>query len=149
MRKKHWVAAAALTLSVFTPPSYARESPQQQLRRLEDELSLALVRRDAVALESLWHDDLIFIGTNGRQFGKVERIAGQKTATPPQPGETNVNDEVVVRVDGDSAVVTVRSTWTFPASPNPSVGHYLALHVWTHERGRWQLVAAQVALLRD
>jgi ketosteroid isomerase-like protein len=116
-----------------------------ELQELEDELTRALFERDAATLDRLWHDDLIFIGTNGRQVTKAERLQG--LTTPPQPGESNVNDDVAVRALGETAVVTVLSTWTFPGDPKPSVGRYRALHVWVRDNGRWQLLAAQVARL--
>ena len=127
----------------------AQESDQaiaQEIRRLEDELTKALLERDVPTLERLWHDDLLFIARNGTQFTKAERIATQGES-PKQPGENNVNDDVDVRVAGDSAIASVLSTWTFPSASGPLPGRYRALHVWVRSGGRWQLLAAQVAQL--
>jgi ketosteroid isomerase-like protein len=122
------------------------ESAAQEVRRLEDELTKALLERDASALDRLWHDDLLFIARNGSQSTKGERIAGQG-ASRQQPGETNVNDDVAVRIIGDTAITTVGSTWTFPSDSGLIAGRYRALHVWVRSAGRWQLLAAQVAML--
>jgi ketosteroid isomerase-like protein len=119
------------------------------LRRLEAELSEALVERDAEALERLWHDDLVFIGTNGRQFTKAERLSGQRTAEGRRDGEMNVNDDVAVHIVGDLATVVVTSTWTIPSGGTVTASRFRALHVWTRSSGDWQLLAAQVAVLRD
>jgi ketosteroid isomerase-like protein len=132
-------------------PSYSLaqepdEAVVQEIRQLEGELTNALLERDAATLDRLWHDDLSFIARNGSQFTKSERIAGQ-AASRRQPGETNVNDAVTVRIIGDAAVTTVLSTWTFPSESGPVPGHYRALHVWVRDHGRWQLLAAQVAML--
>jgi ketosteroid isomerase-like protein len=141
----------ALLPSVLLPLcAAAQDDPDvATLRRLEAELSEALVERDAEALGRLWHDDLIFIGTNGRQFTKAERISGQRIAEGRRDGETNVNDEVAVRVDGDVATVIVTSTWTIPSGATATASRFRALHVWTRSSGEWQLLAAQVAALRN
>jgi len=141
----------ALLPSVLLPLcAAAQDDPDvATLRRLEAELSEALVERDAEALERLWHEDLIFIGTNGRQFTKTERISGQRIAEGRRAGETNVNDEVAVHIDGNLATVVVTSTWTIPTNATATASRYRALHVWTRSGGEWQLLAAQVAALRD
>ena len=119
------------------------------LRRLEAEMSRALVERDAAALDRLWHEDLVFIGTNGRQFTKAERLAGQRIAEGRRDGETNTNDDVAVRIEGDLATVVVTSTWTIPTDAALTASRFRALHVWRRASGEWRLLAAQVASLRD
>lgn len=123
------------------------DAAAQEVRQLEDALTQALVERDAAALDRLWHADLIFIGTNGAQTTKAERLAGQSTAAPRGP-EANTNDAVTVRIEGDTAIVTVLSTWTFATDP-PTMRHFRALHVWIRDDARWQLLAAQVAILPE
>lgn len=148
---KLWRFVVILTLALFSTPAFAQTSDEQiaqEIRTLEDQLSAALVARDAAALDQLWHDDLVFIARNGSQTGKAERIAGQ-AASPPQAGESNTNDSVDVRVIGDAAVATVVSTWSFPGEQAPIVGRYRALHVWTREGGEWRLLAAQVASITE
>jgi hypothetical protein len=135
-------ALAATAADAQIEPSAA------ELRRLEDELSRALVERDTAVLDRLWHEDLVFIGTNGRRFSKAERMAGLRAGAPQGEGETNTNDEVEVRFEDGVAIVTVTSTWTIPTAAVP-IGHYRALHVWTRASGDWRLVAATVAVLRD
>src|SRR5688572_1564790 len=122
------------------------EAAVQEIRRLEDELTKALLERDVTALDRLWHDDLLFIARNGTQSTKRERIAGQGESRR-QPGESNVNDAVDVRIVDGAAIATVLSTWTFPSDSGPVPGRYRALHVWIRSDGRWQLLAAQVAVL--
>jgi ketosteroid isomerase-like protein len=116
----------------------------RELRALENQLSKALVERDAATLDRLWHDHLILISPNGSQSGKAQRLALQGTATPRAEGETNVNDEVSVHIEGATAVVLVQSTWTTPSPTSVSVGKYRALHVWTREAGVWRLLAVQI-----
>jgi uncharacterized protein (TIGR02246 family) len=143
------VFALVVAGALLVPDGLAQDSGDattREVRRLEDELTKALLDRDASALDRLWHDDLLFIARDGSRFTKSERIAGQG-ASSRQPGETNVNDDIEVRVIGETAITTVVSTWTFPSDSGPMATRYRALHVWVLGSGRWQLLAAQVASL--
>ena len=142
------VGAITLLASVTLPCATGAQTNDatRELRAFEDELSRALVERDSATLDRLWHPDLIFIGLNGQQSTKATRLAGQRTASPRSTGETNVNDEVEIRIEhGNTAVVTVVSTWTTPGEASVSVSRYRTLHVWTRDAGRWRLLASQVA----
>ena len=142
MKSSAYVIALVLLLSAQRPTSQ-----EMEIRRLENDLSKALVERDVRALDRLWDDDLIFIARNGQTFTKAERIASNRNGDPQTPGETNTNDEIVVRLHENTAIVTVLSTWTTPTGRGSSSSRYKALHVWIRKNGRWQLAAAQVASL--
>jgi ketosteroid isomerase-like protein len=145
------IAALLPMLSVlFGDATGAQEGRDvAELTELEARLSTALVEQDAAALATLWHDDLIFITTTGRQFTKAERLAGLRGEPPAVPGQSNTNDAIAVQLQGDVAIVSVVSTWTTPRVQAPLISRYRALHVWTRERGQWELLAAQVAVIRD
>jgi hypothetical protein len=140
--------AVLVALTSLTAAHAQIEPSAAELRRLEDDLSRALVERDTAVLDRLWHEDLFFIGTNGRQFTKAERMAGVRAGAPRGAGETNTNDDVEVRFEDGVAIAVVTSTWTVPSAAVP-VGRYRALHVWTRVTGAWRLVAATVAVLRN
>ena len=146
---KNEILGVAAVLSLTASVSGQHVDPNvAELTRLEAKLTQALLDRDTQTLNRLWHDDLLFIARNGRQFSKTERLATQRAA-PAQPGETNTNDEVTVRIEGETAIVTVVSTWTMPTSTSISTGRYRALHIWTRSLGDWQLLAAQVASIDE
>src|SRR5687767_6562433 len=126
---RNTLALIAISLAAVPPSGAAQdfdERTAREIRRLEDELTKALLERDASALDRLWHEDLLFIAGNGTQFTKSERIAGQAESRR-RPGETNVNDDVDVRIVGGTAITTVLSTWTFPSDSGPVHGRYRAL----------------------
>ena len=113
------------------------------LVELERQMSEALAREDAAVLNRLWSDDLVFTSPNGHMTNKTQRLAGQKPSA--QSAQlANINDEVKVRVYGNTAVVTVLSTWKGKAGTQEFSDQYQATHVWVKQRGRWQLVAAHV-----
>ena len=116
---------------------------EAQLVELERQLSEALAKEDAAVLNRLWSDDLVFTSPNGHMTNKTQRLAGQKPSA--QSAQlANINDEVKVRVYGNTAVVTVLSTWKGKAGTQEFSDQYQATHVWVKQRGKWQLVAAHV-----
>ena len=141
-----------LLITVATMPSQAQvkrngkqltRAVEAQLVELERQLSEALAKEDAAVLNRLWSDDLVFTSPNGHMTNKTQRLAGQKPSA--QSAQlANINDEVKVRVYGNTAVVTVLSTWKGKAGTQEFSDQYQATHVWVKQRGRWQLVAAHV-----
>ena len=124
----------------------SQTSVERQLIELERQLSDALVKEDAAVLDRLWSNDLVFTFPNGKVSSKAERLAGQK---PDQPSQsTNLNDQVKVYLYGNTAVVTVLSTWKGKAGAQEYSDQYQATHVWVKQQGRWQLVAAHVSQVK-
>ncbi len=136
-------AAFAQSESKAAPSKLAIE---RQLIELERQLSDALVREDAVVLDRLWSNDLVFTFPNGKVSNKAQRLAGQKPAAQPSQSESAIsNDEVKVFLYGNTAVVTVLSTWSGKENNQAYSSQFQATHVWVKQEGQWQLVAAHVS----
>jgi len=125
----------------------SQTSAARQLIELERQLSDALVKQDAAVLDRLWSNDLVFTFPNGKVSSKAERLASQKPSDQPSQS-TNLNDQVKVYFYGNTAVVTVLSTWRGKAGAQEYSDQYQATHVWVKQLGRWQLVAAHVSQVK-
>ena len=125
----------------------SQTSVERQLIELERQLSDALVKEDAAVLDRLWSNDLVFTFPNGKVSSKTERLAGQTPSARPSQS-TNLNDQVKVYLYGNTAVVTVLSTWRGKAGAQEYTDQYQATHVWVKQQGRWQLVAAHVSQVK-
>jgi ketosteroid isomerase-like protein len=125
----------------------ATQRIERELIELERQLSDALARQDASVLDRLWSSDLVFTFPNGEVSNKARRLAAQKPSTDPNQ-LTNTNEEVKVRLYGDTAVVTVRSRWSNKDGTQRFGDPYQATHVWVKQHGRWQLVAAHVSQVK-
>ena len=137
------VPAVAQSESQAAP---SKRSIEYQLIELERQLSDALVKEDAAVLDRLWSNDLVFTFPNGKVSNKAQRLAGQKPAAQPSQSESATsNDEVKVHLYGNTAVVTVLSTWRGKANNRAYSSQFQATHVWVKQQGRWQLVAAHVS----
>jgi ketosteroid isomerase-like protein len=125
----------------------SNQNADSEIKQAEAQLADAFTRQDVARISDLWSDDFVFTFPSGKVFTKQQRLAGMKPL-PPDATATliNRNDQVVVRVYGNTAVATVLSTWK--AADAATGDQYQATHVWVKRQGRWQMVAAQVAQLK-
>jgi ketosteroid isomerase-like protein len=137
-----------VALMLFMGPVVAAD-PEQELIQIEQRLTDALLRLDVRTIDSLWSDDLVFVGLNGKPATKAERLSQMKV--PPSPNDATVtastNDDVKVRLYGQTAVVTLLATWKTKANDRESTDRYMTTHVWNKQRGQWRLVSAHVTRL--
>ena len=151
---KQILSIVLLTVGLFSPlakgwPSRNDDNPQ--LISLEQELSAAVAKQDAVVLDRLWSDSLVFTFPDGTVSNKARRLASQKPPAQPSQSDaelSNHNDEVKVYLYGDTAVVTVRSTWSGKENNRAYSSQFQATHVWARQEGRWQLIAAHVSAVK-
>ena len=125
----------------------SQRSVERQLIELERQLSDALVRENAAVLDRLWSNDLVFTFPNSKVSSKAQRLPGQKPSNQSSQS-TSINDQVKVYLYGNTAVVTVLSTWKGKAGTEEYSDQYQATHVWVKQQGRWQLVAAHVSQVK-
>ena len=140
------VTAASAQAQSESKPAPSKRSVERELIELERQLSDALVREDAGVLDRLWSNELVFTFPDGKVSNKAQRLAGQKPAAQSSQSESRTsNDEVKVYPYGNTAVVTVLSTWSGKANNQEYSSQFQATHVWVKQAGRWQLVAAHVS----
>ena len=114
----------------------SKRSVERQLIELERQLSAALVREDAAVLDRLRSNDLVFTFPNGKASKKAQHLAGQKPAAQPSQSESETsNDEVRVYLYGNTAVVTVLSTWRGKANNQAYSSQFQATHVRFKQKG--------------
>lgn len=99
----------------------------------------AVEKRDADAVARFLTDDFTSIGTAGRRLTKQEYLDGLRANPAPV---SMVHDEVQIRVYGDTAVITGRSTVTRLADAAPA-GPTRYTHVYVRQGGQWKLAAMQ------
>jgi uncharacterized protein (TIGR02246 family) len=139
----------SLTFLLLLVAATAAADTTAELVGLEQKLTDALQRSDVDAVAALWADDLVWVGLNGKQSSKAEQLAGMKvpaaTAASAPAVAGVINKDVKVRIYGESAVVTVVSTWTTRTADGERATDYLATHVWNERGGQWRLVSAHIS----
>jgi ketosteroid isomerase-like protein len=124
-------------------------SAEREIRDLESQLSRAVVEGDRAFYERVLADDFTHTSHSGQFKTRDQWMAENKFENrqgKPEPGKTYYEafdvDDLAVRIYGDTAVVTGRSTpQGRTAKGEPIRGRYRFLRVWVKRGGRWQVVA--------
>ena len=120
-------------------------SAEQEIRKMEIEWGDAFVRRDIATLDRLMADEYILTDPLGFVRGKAESLAAIKTTEVLF--ESTESDNVHVRINGDTAVVTARSTFRGRYKGWPMRGQYQYTDVLVKRRGSWKAVGSHITAL--
>ena len=111
----------------------------QAIRKLDNERIQAQIHADAAALKRIYADDFIGIGPRGTVRTKPQVISDFTSGDLRFQSITT--DDVRVRVYGNAAVETGRSTM-IGQDKGKAVPHDTRFtRVWIKQQGRWQIVA--------
>jgi len=114
-------------------------TPVEQLLESEEKLFAAIRTADVAALDALIHDDLLFHLPNGQLATKTDDLdayrSGNMVVSSIEPGEP------VVRVFGDTAVVSVSVDLKGSYFGQELDEKLRYLRVWKLVEGRWQIIA--------
>jgi uncharacterized protein (TIGR02246 family) len=122
-----------------------RRSVEESIRRLDHERIQAQIGADAVALARIYADDFIGIGPSGTVRTKAQVISDFTSGDLKFQSITT--DEVQVRVYGNTAVETGRSTMNGQDKGKTVPRDNRFTRVWVKQQGRWRLVANHYSLL--
>ena len=113
---------------------------EQAVRQTVNDLTAALAKNDAAALERIYADDYIFVGDDGTMMTKKERIAAFRSG---ELKYESINSEVLgIRFYKDTAVAMTRFTTKFAPGGKFNGGRAVATLTFVKMKGGWQLVAA-------
>jgi ketosteroid isomerase-like protein len=161
MNRSLAIAAAVLMAASFTPGQKGTEGgltrgdddsagSEREIRDLEAQLARAVVHPDRAFYERVLAGDFTHTSHSGVFKTRAEWLAEDKFGreADPRAGRTVYEafdvDDLAVRVYGDTAVVTGRSTPKgTDAKGQPIRGRYRFQRVWVKRHGRWQAVAFQ------
>lgn len=107
---------------------------EQELTRLDRELMDATIRKDKTVMERTAIDRYVFVNPGG---GVQER------GTAPEANiESAETENIVVRVDGDTAILTGRVTVKGTLATGADIsGRYTYMRVFVRRRDQWRLMA--------
>lgn len=116
-----------------------RSIVEQVIRKLDNERIQAQIHADAAALKRIYADDFIGVGPSGTVRTKPQVISDFTSGDLRFQSITT--DDVRVRVYGNAAVETGRSTMD-GQDKGKAVPHDTRFtRVWVKQHGRWRLVA--------
>ena len=120
-------------------------SEEDQIRQMEIEWGDAFLRRDLDALDRLMTDEYILTAPLGSVRDKAESLAAIETLEVLF--ESTESDNVTVRINGDTAVVTGRSTFRGRYKGWSMRGRYQYTDVLVKRRGLWKAVGSHITAL--
>jgi len=115
-------------------------TPEQQLRRLEDGWTTALVKRDSAYFRRNLHPDYVYSDERG-VFDKEQVIAEQISGTDSVTSAEN--QEMRVHVHGSAAAVTGILIVRGRGKDGPFEHRYRYTDSFVREGGRWLMFASQ------
>ena len=124
------------------PATLSTESTEDEIRRIEMEWGDAFEQRDMETLDRLMADDYILTDPLGSVRTKAESLAAIENNEVHF--ESTKSDNVNVRINGDTAVVTGRSTFRGRYRGWSMAGQYQYTDVLVKRRGSWQAVGSHI-----
>jgi ketosteroid isomerase-like protein len=121
-----------------------RSRPEQEIRELEAEFSAAVVHGDRAFYNRVLAADFTHTSHSGVFKTRAEWLAEPRSGPGTARYDALEVDDLEVRVYGDTAVVTGRTTPKGrTARGEPMTGRYRFLRVWARQQGQWRAVAFQ------
>lgn len=124
----------------------AQNADEEAVRKIEDEFAAAYGRNDAETLDRLWAADYTFVNPAGQVLTKAQRLAMLRS------GELKIEsysrDNESIRLYGNAAVVTYRSTVKAQRNGTNISSQRRVITVLVKRDGRWQAVAQQSTAIR-
>jgi len=148
-----WVLTSVLTLSLFPACALAQGqgassaySTEQEIKSLEEERNRAILSGDAATLERMTADDYTFITLRGELHTKSEIVKGFQSGSFTY--DSRQISDLKIRVYGNTAIVTGRSTQKGKENGTDYSGDYRFTRVYVKQNGRWLTVALQTTLVQ-
>jgi len=136
------IATSSFTLAQMTDDKSApKGKTEQELTKLEQDRAQATVKGDTAFLDQTTADDYTFVSPRGALRTKAQILADFKSGELKFEGYDL--DDLQVRVYGDTAVVTGRSTQKGKAYGQDAAGKYRFTRVYVKKDGKWKSVAFQ------
>jgi hypothetical protein len=124
----------------------APENLRQQVLDLERQAREATLKRDSEFSERTLSDDYVAITPLGQVINKADTIAARRSGQL-RYDSIDVSD-MVVRLYGNTAVVTARAEVRGKDLGEEFNGPYRYTRVWVKRNGRWQTVSYQATVTR-
>lgn len=116
-----------------------------EIKQMETAWGDAFERHDLAALDRFMADEYILTDPLGNVRNKAESLAAIKTSQVHF--ESTTSDDVNVRIHGDTAVVTGRSTFKGRYKGWPLAGRYQYTDVLVNRGGSWLAVGSHITAL--
>ena len=126
----------------MTDYSQRISNPEEEIRQIEIEWGEAFERRDMAALDRLMLDEYVLTDPLGNVRSKAESLAAIESNEVVF--ESTTSDNVHVRINGDTAIVTGRSSFRGRYKRWSMTGQYQYTDVLVKREGSWKAVSSHI-----
>ncbi len=146
-----WKLSALLLSATLISSPILAQGPQRDgadsravILKLEDQFADASARGDARYLDDVLSEDYVGIVSTGHVVHKADVLAAarEQATSKAAPGKFT-NQDLVVRVYGNTAVVTGTVIEEQPGEKAASVRKLYFTDVWVRTGNRWKVVSTQ------
>ena len=144
------VAIAALYLALgqgIANNKAANINVQEELKKLENDRAQAVLKGDTAALDRMTADDYTVINISGQLLTKAQVFEAIKSGDLKY--DQLENNDIQVRVYGDTAVLTGRTTQKGQFKGKDISGQTRFTRVYLKQHGKWQAVAFQATRIAE
>ena len=134
------VLVSAVVVWARTTVQPTSGSVEQELLKLEQDWANALVKADLTFLEGIFTEDWTATDQDGAFYSRAQYLAYLKSGE--EVSSSLVFDDMKVRIYGDAAVVTGRSTFKGMLKGKDVSGQDRYTDTFAKRAGRWQCVAS-------
>jgi ketosteroid isomerase-like protein len=120
---------------------------QDELKRLENDRAQAVLKGDTAALDQMTADDYTVINISGQLLTKAQVFEAIKSGDLKY--DQLENNDIQVRVYGDTAVLTGRTTQKGQFKGKDISGQTRFTRVYLKQHGKWQAVAFQATRIAE
>jgi ketosteroid isomerase-like protein len=138
---KHLFTIAVLLLAACGGARGDAASDERELKQLVKDLNAAIVKPDIAFLERVLDQDYVHYRPHGNVENRAEYLENRKTGRVNF--ESLVADDIKVRVYGDAAIVTYRSTAKGKDQDGAIDEQRRWSRVFVRKNSHWQLVHSQ------
>lgn len=140
MKRKMSMLAVVCFLAAFCSVAIAQNT-EDEIKKLEMDRAAAVVKGDMAMVEKQTSDDYTLINMNGQMATKQQMIDAFKSGKSKL--SMNELSDMKVRVYGNTAVVTGKSTVKGMIAGKDATGSVMFTRVYVKKDGHWQSVALQ------
>jgi len=133
----------AVGVQAQTPAQTEVEHATQELIKIEKDWGEAYLKKDVALLDRILADDYMQTDSEGNFITRAQDLADLKSGAYVET--SGVQDNVKVRVYGDAAVVTGRSTVKAQYKGKDASGQFQWTDTFIRRDGRWQCVASHIS----
>jgi ketosteroid isomerase-like protein len=126
---------------VFRAAERTVNALKEEVTELNQQWTECYAKRDTAFLERYLSDDYVSTFPDGAVLDKKGEIESVKSGDVTF---TEIPSELKVRIYGEAAVITGRSTLKAKVKGQDVSGEHRLTHVWIRQSERWQVVASQV-----